>query len=78
MLCKCKFFCCELDSPITMVHEDAGLFSVLHASAPATLNQLAAPIATALQRAMFGRFLPTESVRHVACCRRPCLSARSV
>ena len=45
-----------------MVHEDAGLFSVLRASAPATLNQLAAPIATALQLAMFGRFLPTESV----------------
>ena len=46
----------------TMVHEDAGLFSVLRASAPATLNQLAAPIATALQLAMFGHFLPTESV----------------
>ena len=45
-----------------MVHEDAGLLSVLRASAPATLNQLAAPIAMALQLAMFGRFLPTESV----------------
>eukprot|EP00964_Phaeocystis_antarctica_P153491 scaffold121781_cov72-Phaeocystis_antarctica.AAC.1 len=49
-------------SAFTMVHEDAGLLSVLRASAPATLNQLAAPIAMALQLAMFGRFLPTESV----------------
>ena len=45
-----------------MVHEDAGLFSVLCASAPATLNQLAAPIAMALQLAMFGHYLPAEFV----------------
>ena len=45
-----------------MVHEEAGLFSVLRATAPATLNQLAAPVATALQLAMFGHFLPTASV----------------
>ena len=45
-----------------MVDEDAGLFSVLRATAPATLNQLAAPVATALQLAMFGHFLPTASV----------------
>ena len=45
-----------------MVHEEAGLFSVLRATAPATLNQLAAPVATVLQLAMFGHFLPTASV----------------
>ena len=32
------------------------------ATAPATLNQLAAPVATALQLAMFGHFLPTAAV----------------
>ena len=45
-----------------VVHQDARLVSVLRASAPATLNQMAAPIAMALQLAMFGHFLSTESV----------------